>query len=263
MSLHENFREREFLIEDSDSRIRDSENLQKFLLKDSQTKQGSGDFLIIPKGTIVAVSEIRVVPAGSTSWRVFALATTPDSSSTWGWTSSRNFSDKFRNVTLGLIEPEAGAGQYSATAAWRSGSYTGQVSLVQIVDATLDLETVSVTLLSNYLDMVDAAQRDNISTYINSGFRSYSQQKHLYDGYRKGLPGYNLAAKPGYSNHQSGIAFDIPVAGGPGNPEYDWLAREGTAHGFIRTVKSEPWHWEYRPAEAEKARKRGSHTIWN
>jgi hypothetical protein len=28
---------------------------------------------------------------------------------------------------------------------------------------------------------------------------------------------------------------------------YDWLKANGPAHGFVRTVNKEPWHWEYRP----------------
>jgi LAS superfamily LD-carboxypeptidase LdcB len=87
---------------------------------------------------------------------------------------------------------------------------------------------------------------------MNSGFRSYPEQKFLWDGYQRKLPGFNLAAKPGISNHQSGIAFDLDVAGGPGNQTYDWLAKRGPAFGFFRTVNKEFWHWECDPVRATR-----------
>ncbi len=94
---------------------------------------------------------------------------------------------------------------------------------------------------------------DGVQVAINSGFRSYPEQKYLYEGYINHRPSFNTAAKPGRSNHQSGIAFDIAVAGGDGNPVYEWLKRKAPAHGFIRTVNKEPWHWEYDRAKAEIA----------
>jgi hypothetical protein len=62
-----------------------------------------------------------------------------------------------------------------------------------------------------------------------------------------GTEHFNLAARPGYSNHQdpSGSqAIDIHQATGA---RYVWLKKHANRFGFIRTVGSEPWHWEYRP----------------
>jgi len=69
----------------------------------------------------------------------------------------------------------------------------------------------------------------------------------LYNGYISGRPGFNLAAKPGFSNHQDGFAYDFAIGGYEGNPRYDWLKLHAPEHGFVRTVNKEPWHWEYRP----------------
>ena len=80
---------------------------------------------------------------------------------------------------------------------------------------------------------------------IHSGFRSFPEQALLFDGFKKGIPGFNLAAEPGKSKHQNGIAFDIDVPGGLGNPTYDWLTQNAPARGFVRTVNGEPWHWEF------------------
>jgi hypothetical protein len=52
----------------------------------------------------------------------------------------------------------------------------------------------------------------------------------------------NLAAKPGYSNHQSGHALDLNTSSAG---VYAWLEHHGATYGFKRTVPSEIWHWEY------------------
>jgi D-alanyl-D-alanine carboxypeptidase/Putative peptidoglycan binding domain len=88
-----------------------------------------------------------------------------------------------------------------------------------------------------------AARAAGINLTVNSGFRSMEQQRALYQAYLNGTG--NLAARPGYSNHQGGIATDINV-GGTGTSTYRWLANNASRFGFVRTVPSEPWHWEYR-----------------
>jgi peptidoglycan hydrolase-like protein with peptidoglycan-binding domain len=89
-----------------------------------------------------------------------------------------------------------------------------------------------------------AAARAGIDLHVNSGFRSMEEQRELYRKYLNGTG--NLAAKPGYSNHQGGIAVDMNV-GSTSTTTYKWLAAHADEYGFKRTVPSEPWHWEYRP----------------
>ena len=45
-------------------------------------------------------------------------------------------------------------------------------------------------------------------------------------------------------------------------PIYVWLSKNATRFGFLRTVSSEPWHWEYLPDKAASARARGVFTTW-
>ena len=52
----------------------------------------------------------------------------------------------------------------------------------------------------------------------------------------------NLAAPPGYSNHQSGKALDLNTSA---KGVYTWLSKHGATYGFRRTVPSEKWHWEH------------------
>lgn len=266
MSTYESYRAQSFLVVDPDARIRDPDDIWTYLVygagEDLPSGASEGDYKLIPKGTEVRVSDVRIEPAGS-SVRYFAHATSLDGATNFGWTSTTNFDGKFRNVTLGLIEPKPGAGRYAETAAWSAGDYIGQVSLVSIVDNRLELEKLTADMVEPYFEMVRDAAAEGVDITINSGFRTYGQQKYLYDNYIKGVPGFFLAARPGRSKHQNGTALDIPVGGGPGLPVYDWLAANATSYGYVRTVKSEYWHWEYLPAAAKKARDRGSHTTWN
>ena len=90
----------------------------------------------------------------------------------------------------------------------------------------------------------------------NSTFRSNRKQKDLYDGWIKRRPRYNPANRPGYSNHQYGLAVDISGTHPNGNSKsngpygkgafYEWLIVNGPTYGFKRTVSSEYWHWEFR-----------------
>ncbi len=65
------------------------------------------------------------------------------------------------------------------------------------------------------------------------------------------------------SNHGLGIALDLNTNCGKQNsksneptskclssPVYKWLRTNAINYGFIRTVESEPWHWEYRPGQS-------------
>lgn len=89
------------------------------------------------------------------------------------------------------------------------------------------------------------AARAGINLTVNSGFRTMAQQRYLYNLYLQGRG--NLAARPGYSNHQNGISADIGTPGGYGGAQYRWLAANGRRYGFINDVRGEPWHWTYKP----------------
>ena len=76
--------------------------------------------------------------------------------------------------------------------------------------------------------------------------------------FRAGASQYNAAtAQPGTSNHGSGIAIDLNTGSRntPGFPQlnntiYSWLIKNSYRFGFIRTVRSEEWHFEYLPDKA-------------
>lgn len=92
-----------------------------------------------------------------------------------------------------------------------------------------------------YLRMQQAATRFGLTLQLNSGFRTNEQQQEVFGLYRRGKG--PLAARPGFSNHQSGYALDIDTK----LPRVrSWLSRHAYRYGFQRTVPSESWHWEFR-----------------
>lgn len=252
MSLTDSYLDRSFLVVDADARIRRDDDLMAF------ARGPEGQFLTIAKGTTVAIRDVRVTEAGSQSTIVFGRAASVHSSQVLGWTSTRNLAGKFMNETIGVLSPAPGAGRFGPNAAWAEGEYLGQVDLVAIVGASLDTEHLAMSTIAPYSKLVAAAAASGIQLTVNSGFRSYPEQKHLYDGFKRGLPGFNTAALQGFSKHQNGIAFDLSVAGGDGNPTYEWLKRHATSFGFVRTVNKEPWHWEFDEARARAAQAAGT-----
>ncbi|MBL8715371.1 MAG: M15 family metallopeptidase [Myxococcales bacterium] len=122
-----------------------------------------------------------------------------------------------------------------------TGYKSGSAFAITVVDA--DNKPVELATASAYARMQKAAAAAGVHIRVVSGFRTMSQQKYLYNCYvTKSCNGGNLAAKPGYSNHQSGHALDLNTSSaGVGS----WLAAHADEYGFKRTVPSEPWHWEY------------------
>jgi hypothetical protein len=69
---------------------------------------------------------------------------------------------------------------------------------------------------------------------VNSAIRTLAQQYLLYRWYRSGSCGIGLAASPGNSNHETGIAVDVNnpygVMSGFNNSGWSWLGRRDEVH---------------------------------
>lgn len=104
------------------------------------------------------------------------------------------------------------------------------------------------------------AKEQGLSLPLVSGFRSYEDQKYIYNNYvlRDGEELANTySARPGESEHQTGLAFDIGVIDNDfgDTPEGIWLNENAHRFGFIiRYLKGkeqitgyqyEPWHIRY------------------
>ena len=116
--------------------------------------------------------------------------------------------------------------------------------------------------------MEAAAAEDGLELFVRSGYRSYSYQSTLYSNYvnRDGKAAADrYSARPGHSEHQTGMAFDMNSLSQSFEytPEGKWLAQNCWRYGFIiRYPKGkesitgymyEPWHVRYLGTElAEK-----------
>ena len=68
-----------------------------------------------------------------------------------------------------------------------------------------------------YKQLAKAAETAGVNIIPVSGYRSYSQQASLYDSYVRQYgqaTADTIAARPGYSEHQTGLAMDIGNASG-------------------------------------------------
>lgn len=72
------------------------------------------------------------------------------------------------------------------------------------------------------------------SCHIGSGFRSHAEQAAIYHK----RPG--LAARPGHSNHERGLAADLSCHDGA----MAWLHAHAHTYGLTFPMSWEPWHIE-------------------
>jgi len=94
---------------------------------------------------------------------------------------------------------------------------------------------------------------------IISWYRSFEEQKRIYDSW---ACKDSLCSKPGFSEHQTGLAIDIFEAETPEkfleNPEqkkyFHWFEKNAHIYGFHNTYQKwikidwydiEPWHWRF------------------
>ena len=116
------------------------------------------------------------------------------------------------------------------------------------------------TALSAFNTMASDASRDGIYLNIVSGYRSYYTQAYLYDSYcqRSGQQTADrFSARPGHSEHQTGLAMDINSVydSFADTPEAKWLENNCWRYGFIiryprdkeniTGYKYESWHIRY------------------
>lgn len=120
------------------------------------------------------------------------------------------------------------------------------------------------------IDMFKDASSAGFSLSFGSGYRSFALQKQFYNGYvaQDGQASADrLSARPGYSEHQTGLAFDVEITGGKchleaclgDTPDGKWIAANAHKYGFIiRYVPGkesvtgydyEPWHLRYMGVE--------------
>ena len=123
----------------------------------------------------------------------------------------------------------------------RTGYRHGRRHTIEVVPLGPSAVEVEIRTARAFLAMREAAADSGVDLRLESGFRTAEEQRVLFRAWRKGRG--NKAARPGQSNHQSGRALDIGGIYAPG--ALAWLETNAASFGFKRTVKGEPWHWEY------------------
>lgn len=114
--------------------------------------------------------------------------------------------------------------------------------------------------------MYDAALADGLTLMVSSAYRSYAYQDNLYNYYVKQqgqATADSQSARPGHSEHQTGLAVDIEPASRKceiqtcfaDTPEGKWVAENAYKYGFIIRYTDgkqsttgyiyEPWHLRY------------------
>jgi hypothetical protein len=132
-------------------------------------------------------------------------------------------------------------GVYNCTERDDTGFRSGSRFSIKVV--TVDGKPVERDTANAYIAMQEAAARAGVNIRIVSGFRTNAEQQRLYNCYTQcNCNNCNLAARPGYSNHQSGHALDLNTSE---SGVLNWLNNNGRRFGFSRTVPSEQWHWEW------------------
>ena len=145
-------------------------------------------------------------------------------------------------------------------------------SLINTRSSSYDITDESVGLDENIIDNVNEMLDDFTNIYGNSdimmacGYRSYELQVNLYNN-EVDTYGEELAdlwvAPPGFSEHQTGFAFDLDLNDGAGISgihydgigDYSWINENCYKYGFIvrypkgkvdiTGIEYEPWHFRY------------------
>lgn len=130
--------------------------------------------------------------------------------------------------------------------------------------------------------MLAAARADGVRIRIVSGYRSWAEQSQTYAGWvaQKGAGAADaVSARPGHSEHQTGLAVDVGEGGGcdlqvcfAGTSAAAWVAEHGPEHGFVVRYPwgeeaftgywYEPWHLRYLgPGRAQEFVRSGAATL--
>ncbi len=116
--------------------------------------------------------------------------------------------------------------------------------------------------------MLAAMKKAGVGVGIKSGYRSYNAQQNIWnrDVARDGeVETARFLARPGYSEHQTGLTYDIGIvsANFEKTDAFKWLQQHAQEYGFSmrypKTAESitgygyEPWHYRYLGVELATA----------
>lgn len=128
---------------------------------------------------------------------------------------------------------------------------------------------VDSSIINDLDNMFKDAKKDGVNLKINTAYRDKEEQQYIYDRRIKAYKNEGMTdkaaiektnsevQKPGYSEHETGLAIDFS---NPSNPEdnepmWEWLNANSYKYGFIlrypkdkidiTKVSNEEWHYRY------------------
>jgi len=134
---------------------------------------------------------------------------------------------------------------------------------------SIDNERVAKVLRDDLNDMLSAAKNERIVLNIRSAYRTRGDQAEAFDGAVAGYVNQGnshgaaveraelVAARPGYSEHQTGLAIDFSYGADAEiqTAMWEWLNANAYKYGFILRYPEgrerdtgysyEPWHYRY------------------
>ncbi len=115
-----------------------------------------------------------------------------------------------------------------------------------------------------YVSMWNSAKNEGLTLIVNSSYRDLATQERVYNNIKasSGMKEADkVAARPGHSEHQTGLAIDVFEVGNQAtstfkdSPAYTWLKNNAHLYGFIERYPEdkeyltgysfESWHWRY------------------
>ncbi len=177
-------------------------------------------------------------------------------------------------ITVTVCEKEGGSKPESGNTSSNEGSAElTYIDGILIVNKTYALPEdyapgVDPTAKAAFDEMAADAAEEGLNLYISSGYRSYEYQAGLYDRYvaRDGQEvADTYSARPGHSEHQTGLAFDLNTISMDfaETAEGIWVTEHCHEYGFIIRYPSgkedvtgyqyEPWHIRYLGVETATA----------
>lgn len=122
-----------------------------------------------------------------------------------------------------------------------------------------------------YVSMWNAAKAEGFTLIVNSSYRDFASQERVYNNIKASSgqkEADKVAARPGHSEHQTGLAIDVFEIGNQttstfkDSPAYTWLKDNAHLFGFIERYPEdkeyltgysfESWHWRYVGEEVAK-----------
>ena len=132
-------------------------------------------------------------------------------------------------------------------------------------------KTIKTEVYASFKELVNVAKQEGLTILANSAYRDNIYQTSIYDSIknRQGkAKADSLAARPGHSEHETGLALDVSTLKGgldgfETTEEFTWMKDNAHKFGFILRYPEgkehitgysyEPWHYRYVGVEvAEK-----------